>query len=184
MGYIYPKVIKAILRGETPKISVSMYVDKAAKNLKPGDTWEDEYGKKWTIDEHGTKIKESIMQGARMPWFCPSCDGLMNKRLDDKMYWLQGICFDCVIRRDTDMQIAGTFENFQKKFLTDRIIGFLKDTKIEVKRYLKNLSDKQEFINEDGSLEEWTGSVQKVRDFFEKELIEIDKALVKAEKGE
>lgn len=187
MGYIKPQVIRSILRGETPKISVSMYVEKAeqaAKDLKPGDTWEDAEGRKWKINEHGSKIRESIMQGARMPWFCPNCENIMNKRLDDKMYWSQGMCFDCVIVRDTDMQIAGTFDAFQKKFVTDRIVGFLKDAKIEIERYMDGLSDKQEFVNEDGSLEEWTGDIQKVRDFFEKELIELDKALIKAENGE
>lgn len=187
MGYIYPRAIQAILRGETPKMSVSMYVEKAeqaAKDLKPGDTWEDAEGRKWKINETGTKVRETIMDGARMPWWCPKCEKIMNKRLDDKMYWSQGMCFDCVIKRDTDMQIAGTFGGFEQKFLTDRIIGFLKDAKIEIERYMEGLSDKQEFVNEDGSLEEWTGDVQKVRDFLEKELTEIEKALIKAETGE
>ena len=135
MGYIYPQVIKSILRGETPKTSISMYVEQAAKDLKPGDTWEDADGRKWKINEHGTKVRESVLQNARMPWWCPNCEKIMNKRLDDKMYRSQGMCFDCVIRRDTDMQIAGTFVEFQKKFVTERIVGFLKDAKIEIKKY-------------------------------------------------
>jgi len=179
MGYIYPKRIQAILRGETPKISVSMYVDEVSENLKPGDTWEDADGNKWKINKYGDKIRESVMQEARMPWFCPKCGLIMSKRLDDKMYWSQGMCFECVLKRDQKMGIEGTFEAFQKKYINDRKIGFLKDAKIEIKKYLGDLSNIKNFVNEDGTLEEWTGSSDKVREFLENEVIEIEESLIK-----
>lgn len=184
MGYIYPKVIQAVLRGETPKVSVSMYVEKATENLKPGDTWEDSDGRKWKINQHGDKIKETIMGEARMPWFCPNCELIMDKRLDNKMYWSQGMCFDCVLKRDQKMAIEGTFDAFQKKFLTDRKIGFFNDAKIEIKKYLSGITDSQNYINEDGSLEEWVGDMDKVRDFLKNELKEIDKSLDEIQNGE
>lgn len=186
MGYIYPKRIEAILRGETPKISVSMYVDKISEDLKPGDTWEDADGNEWKINKYGDKIRESVMEGARMPWFCPNpkCGRLMNKRLDDKMYWSQGMCFECVLIRDQKMGLEGTFEEFQRKFITDRKIGFLKDAQIEIKKYLEDLSNTKNFVNEDGTLEEWVGDMGKVKTFFETEIEEIDKTLLKLEHGE
>lgn len=184
MGYIYPKRIQAILRGETPKISVSMYVDEASENLKPGDTWEDAEGHKWKINKYGDKIRECVMQEARMPWFCPKCDSIMSKRLDDKMYWSQGMCFECVLKRDQKMGLEGTFEAFQEKFITDRKIGFFKDARLEINKYLEDLSNTKNFVNEDGTLEEWVGDMGKVRTFFEKELGEIDKTLLKLENGE
>lgn len=184
MGYIYPKYIQAILRGETPKISVSMYVDKASENLKPGDTWEDAEGNTWKINKYGDKIRESVMQDARMPWFCPKCSLIMSKRLDDKMYWSQGMCFECVLIRDQKMGLEGTFEAFQKKYITERKIGFFKDARIEIKKYLEDLSNTKNFVNEDGTLEEWVGDMGKVRTFFKKELGEIDKTLLKLENGE
>ena len=34
---------------------------------------------------------------ARTPWFCPSCEKVMKKNLDDKMWRLYGHCFDCQV---------------------------------------------------------------------------------------
>lgn len=181
MGYIYPKYIKSILRGETPKISISMYVDKVAENVKPGDTWEDEEGHTWKTNKYGDNIRECVMQEARMPWFCPNCGLIMNKRLDDKMYLSQGMCFDCVLLRDQKMAIEGTFEAFQEKYINDRKVGFLKDARLEIKKYLGDLSNTKNFVNEDGTLEEWVGDMGKVKTFFQKELEEIDKTLLKLE---
>lgn len=184
MGYIFPQVIRSVLRGETPKTSISMYVEKEAENLKPGDTWEDADGREWYINEHGTKVRKSILQSARMPWWCPKCEMIMNKHQDEKFYWSQGMCMNCVTRRDTDMKIDGTWEAYEKKVISDKVTGFLKDAKKEIVKYLESLSDTQTFVGEDGELEEWTGDVTQLREFLENEIVEIDKSLKKYESEE
>ena len=52
-------------------------------------------GYKGKEQESGDQISRmtDIMKGARMPMFCPNCDKIVKKRLDDKMWSLFGHCF-------------------------------------------------------------------------------------------
>ncbi len=62
-----------------------------------------------------------IMMEVRMPWFCPKCDKIMKKRLDNKFWRLFNHCFDCQIEIEHEMRVNGTFENYEKrKFFENR----------------------------------------------------------------
>ena len=62
------KALQSILRGETPEKRVMVGYE----------------GKK---QESGDQISRmtDLMKEARMPMFCPKCDKVMKKRLDNKM---------------------------------------------------------------------------------------------------
>ena len=65
------KAMQSILRGENPEKRIMVGYD---TNKKPsGDQ----------IDR-----LSDIMKEARMPWFCPSCDKVMKKRLDNQSWIL------------------------------------------------------------------------------------------------
>jgi ribosomal protein L37AE/L43A len=73
--------------------------------------------KKGDIKSHLTEI----MAGVRMPWFCPQCNLVMKKRLDNKFWGLFGHCMDCQIEVEHKMRIDGTFENWEKgKYLENK----------------------------------------------------------------
>ena len=62
-----------------------------------------------------------IMMEVRMPWFCPKCDKIMKKRLDNKFWRLFNHCFDCQIEIEHEMRVNGSFENYEKrKFFENR----------------------------------------------------------------
>ena len=74
------KAMQSILRGETPEKRIMVGFDK--KTEKQGDQ----------IDR-----LSDIMKEARVPWFCPKCKSVMKKRLDERMWYLHGHCFNCQI---------------------------------------------------------------------------------------
>ena len=45
--------------------------------------------------------KADVLKEARMPWFCPECNKIMKTRLDNKFYYLQSRCYDCVVKEET-----------------------------------------------------------------------------------
>ena len=71
-------------------------------------------GYKGKEQESGDQISRmtDIMKGARMPMFCPNCDKIMKKRLDDKMWSLFGHCFDCQIEMENKLRIEGKYEEW------------------------------------------------------------------------
>ncbi len=62
--------------------------------------------------ESGDKISRlsDIMKNARMPMFCPECDVIMKKRLDNKFWSMFGHCFNCQVKIENKMRIAGTYD--------------------------------------------------------------------------
>ena len=90
------KAMQSILRGETPEKRI--FVATTDKEFKEKMRLEREADRKRT-DEKLEATKE-----ARMPWFCPSCDKIMKKRLDEKMWYLYTHCFDCQIKVENKME--------------------------------------------------------------------------------
>ena len=66
--------------------------------------------------ESGDKISRlsDVMKEARMPMFCPKCDVIMKKRLDNKFWNMYGHCFDCQIKIENKMRIDGTYDEWEK----------------------------------------------------------------------
>src|ERR1035437_810426 len=86
-----------------------------------GDVWEDNNGKKWTV-KNGIKQTVSKVDNARMPWWCPRCSKTMKHKNDDKMWYLYGVCFDCVVKYETQLQIDGKFQIYeQMKVLANQV---------------------------------------------------------------
>ena len=79
--------------------------------------------------ESGDKISRlsDVMKEARMPMFCPKCDVIMKKRLDNKFWNMYGHCFDCQIKIENKMRIDGTYEAWEKEKVRQNKISILKD---------------------------------------------------------
>lgn len=98
------KILGDLLSGKEPEKRVMVGYE--GKKQKKGD-----------IKSHLT----DIMANVRMPWFCPKCDMVMKKKLDNKFWTLFGHCFDCQIEEEHKMRINGTFENWEKgKYLENK----------------------------------------------------------------
>ena len=79
--------------------------------------------------ESGDQISRlsDIMKEARMPMFCPKCDGIMKKRLDNKFWGMFGHCFDCQVKIENKMRIAGTYDEWEKNKIKENKISFIKE---------------------------------------------------------
>ena len=74
-----------------------------------------------------TSKMTKLMQDVRMPLFCKSCDKVMKKTLDDKMWRLFGHCFDCQVKIENKLHIEGTYKEWAKEKIKRNKISFIKD---------------------------------------------------------
>ena len=123
------KVLGDLLQGKTPDKRIMVGYE----------------GKKENKTDSISKMTE-LMQEARMPLFCKACDKVMNKRLDDKMWRLYGHCFDCQIKVENKMRIAGTYEEWEKEKIKQNKISFLKDSIQKIEEW-KNMKAPEWFNN-------------------------------------
>jgi ribosomal protein L37AE/L43A len=107
-----------------------------------------------------------LMQDVRMPMFCPKCDVIMKKRLDDKMWRLFGQCFDCQIKFENKLRIEGRFEEWQEEKIKQNKIAFLKDSIEQIKEW------------KDMKAPEWYNNVGVNYPMLEKEKWEVDTAQI------
>jgi hypothetical protein len=86
-------------------------------------------GYKGKEQESGDQISRmtNLMKEARMPMFCPECDIIMKKNLDDKMWSLFGHCFDCQITMENKLRIEGKYEEWEENKIKQNKIAFIKD---------------------------------------------------------
>ena len=100
--------------------------------------------------ESGDQISRmtDIMKEARMPMFCPDCDIIMKKKLDDKMWRMFGHCFDCQIIIENKLRIEGKYEEWAVEKIRQNKISFLKDSIQKIKEFRNQKAP--EFYNQVG----------------------------------
>ena len=104
------KVLGSLLKGEAPEKRVMVGYE----------------GKK---QESGDQISRmtDLMKEARMPMFCPECDKIKKKRLDDKFWRMLGHCFDCQVKIENKLRISGEYEEWAENKIRKNKIAFIKD---------------------------------------------------------
>ena len=129
-----------------------------------------------------------VMQEARMPWFCPNCDKVMGKKLDDKMWRLFGHCFDCQIKIEHKHRLEGTYEEWAKEKVRQNKISFVKDSIEKIKEWRDMKAP--EWYNNVGvdtpevERETWNVDMDKVRKTADEALEEYTKVLNELENAE
>ncbi len=71
--------------------------------------------------------RSDALKDARTPWFCPKCNSVMKKRLDDKMYRLYNQCFDCQIKFEAKLRAEGEYENWERKKVLNNKLSWIDD---------------------------------------------------------
>ena len=91
------------------------------------------------FEETQRQIEEKLeaTKEARMPWFCPECDKVMKKRLDNRMWYLYGHCFDCQIDVEHKMKIAGVYDEWEEEKIKTNKLAWLQDKKQELIEFKK-----------------------------------------------
>ena len=118
------KALKSILKGQAPEERVMVGYE-GKKDNTPGDK----------ID----RLSE-IMKEARMPWFCPKCDKVMKKRLDNKMWMDYGHCFDCQVDDENKKRIEGKFDEWAEEKVKNNKIVWIKEQRESIEEFKKQKS--------------------------------------------
>jgi len=126
-----------------------------------GDCWE-ENGKKYTIS-NGIKLIVSKFSNVRkemlLPLSCPKCGNPMqNSKLNHKFWKLRNCCFDCVVKEETQMKIDGTYSEYEENIINKNKKVVLVDIKNFLTDYI-NTMDSNNYITEDGKIEDWKSNV-------------------------
>ena len=137
--------------------------------------------------ESGDKISRlsDVMKEARMPMFCPKCDIIMKKRLDNKFWNMYGHCFDCQIKIENKMRIDGTYEEWEKNKVKQNKISFIKE-QIQAIEEWKDMKA-PEFFNNVGvnepmlEKEKWDIDVEKIKKEAEEAIEKFTEELEKLE---
>jgi len=187
MGYVFPKRIKQAMHGENPVLKSynrEQVEHKVVDTLDVEDTTYDVYEKPdgmRYIKRNGANVDVRIFQdmGVKVPMFCPKCGKSMKGKLDEKFFWLRGTCHVCVAEHETTLKATGLFEEYENDIILKNQIAFYTDAKDGLEEALEKLTGKNEYINEDGTIEKWSNDITEVRGFLTKELDEVKEILEK-----
>ena len=159
------------------KTSVSLNVKEAPIKREVGERWTDENGKEWE-QRDGYKISVTktldLLAQHRMPEHCPNCNNVMAKKhLDERMWRIHKMCFDCVIDMEHQLRLEGKYDDYEKQKVKENALAWLRDAEKDVED-LVNAYKYASFVNQDGSVEKWSGGLSpeefenKVRGEFDK----------------
>ena len=114
-----------------------------------------------------------------MPWFCPSCDKIMKRRLDEKMWYLYNHCFDCQIKIENKMRIAGTYDDWATKKVIANKLSWIQEQKQSIKEFMKQTAPEylQQFRPDGFSVdaEKWNVNQDELRKHAEEALEHLQK---------
>jgi len=173
------KAVQEMLGGEhkTQTKKTVSFDNKEVVRREVGETWTDNKGQKWE-QRKGYKVKVGKLSELReelkqFPNCKDGCESYLDPgQADLKMKAIHGMCLNCVVEMEHNLQLNGEYDGYEKKKLLSNAEAWLKQAEVE-KEILKTTL-KSSFVNEDGSIEEWGGGmteeelIQKIDDGFEK----------------
>jgi hypothetical protein len=131
--------IKRVTRGE--KVEKKIYVQ--MEDLEEKKKREDEV----KADRERRNDRMDALKEAKIPWFCPVCDKVMKRKLDDKMFRLFSHCFDCQVKFENKLRVEGKYEEWEEKKVLNNKLSYVKDQIESIKDWK---SQSFEFYNQVG----------------------------------
>ena len=121
------KALQSILDGSSPekRIFVAQEDLEFKKKLKE------------EADKEQKRIDErlEVTKGGRVPWFCPECTRVMKKRLDDRMWYLYGHCFECQVKVENKMRIDGTYNRWSEQKVIANKLAWIREQKQSIEEF-------------------------------------------------
>ena len=161
--------------------------NKALKDLMTTGKTEKDYvqvGYEGKKEDLGGKTRESelskVMQGVRMPWFCPTCKKAMKKKLDDKFWRMMGHCFDCQVEMENKLRVKGEFDEWAERKMLENQKSQLKDLEQSITDFEKT-GGKKEWYNNVGvntpmlEADKWEMVKKNLKKLFKKQEILYEK---------
>lgn len=138
-----------------------------------GEIWE-ELGKLWTvkngIKQTVTKLDE-VKKMVVLPLSCPSCKKPMKvNEFNKSAYRTKGVCLDCVVKQEDELKIKGDYESVVDSRVQADTQAMVKDLEQALEAWY---SANENYVNEQGDIENWVGGDKK--DAYEKAKEELGK---------
>ena len=127
-----------------------------------------------------------IMKDVRMPLFCPKCDKVMKKRLDNKMWNLFQHCFDCQVEIEHKLKLEGKFDDWANEKMRKNKIAIIKDNLQQLEEF--KTMKAPEWLNNVGvnypelEKEKWEGGTEKMVAEAEEAIVKLKEQLEQLEK--
>jgi hypothetical protein len=165
--------------GDKTQVSAG-YESRVAR--KEGYIWEAN-GKTWTISGG---IKKSIpklskfKKEAIMPLTCSKCNDVLSRNSDyvKQIYKLMGHCPKCQAKYESDLKIAGTFDNYAKEMHIKNHLHLVDDAEKGFEDFIQNGFEK--YMSELGETEDWIGNsispdqIKEVKEYFKSQREKIN----------
>ena len=123
------EALQTILDGGTPQKRIMVAMEDINEKK--------ERQKQIAKEREESSERSDALKAARTPWFCPKCDKVMKKRLDDKMYRLYNHCFDCQLNIENKMRIEGTYDEWEKEKVKANTMSWIKEQRISIEEFKK-----------------------------------------------
>jgi hypothetical protein len=183
--YMHPtrrKLVNMIQTGEYEKdtqISLSNLPKEQIKR-EVGDVWE-ENGVLWEQKEYG-KVKQSkgsaelakVRQFLQQKSECksPTCDKTKYGPTDKKLISTTGFCTNCLVERETPIKEDGMWDIYKDYKIYSNMAAHGTEVLSKWNQALDEVTNIHKFVNEDGSVEEWSSNedVQTLKAQIEKDI--------------
>lgn len=164
------KLVNMIKDGEyinDTHISLSNISDKSKAKRKIGDVWE-ENGQLWEQKSYG-KLKKSkgsnelakVRQYLEKKSQCKSdeCEKTKYGVTDKKLIKKTGYCSVCLSQKEAIIKNDGLWQAYQEYKIYSNMAVYGFEVLSKWREALKDINNVQSFVNEDGSVENWTDNV-------------------------
>jgi hypothetical protein len=167
------KARESILKGEAPQKRIFVHMEDLEEKKKREDEIKTEREQK--------NERMDALKGAKTPWFCPECNKVMKRKLDDKMYRLHNHCFDCQVKFENKLRIEGKYEEWEEKKVLNNQLSYIRDQIESIEDWKEQTSKPFEVFDQVGvkelelQTEKWSDNKEQIEKWSEEALEELSK---------
>jgi hypothetical protein len=160
------KLVDMVFSGEYDKNTQVSFSDvKQEEKRNVGDVWQDKDGNVWEQKDWG-RVKKSklsdalhtVRQYLQESSKCKASDCDVKgtySSADKKLISKTGFCAGCLARRETQIQVDGLWEEYNKYKVYSNMAAYGTEVLQQLNQALNEVTNIHEYINDDGSVEVW-----------------------------
>jgi hypothetical protein len=184
------KLVDMVMTGEYQKdTQVSFATTKQEEKREIGDVWEDDKGNVWEQKSYG-KVKQSKLTNTMSEVrnylqklsSCKADDCSKTKfgPTDKKLISKTGFCSKCLAEREQIIRNDGLWDAYNEYKVYSNMASYGTEVIEKMNNALDDVSNIHEFVNGDGSVEQWKSdkSVDELRAEIEKDIENGKKELI------
>lgn len=159
------EIVKNYLSGERPLTIVGYEAPVEGKH-ELGEKWTDAKGNHWEQTAGGPSRQTPVMDmiRAELNDICSHCGAEIRwgDRYDRKFYAKTGKCFDCLIKEETALRIAGKYHLYEQQKLLKNQRSYLIDIRKKLREAYDYTKEHKEFtyVNSNGFVETWENNAR------------------------